>query len=208
MLIRLFFIGLVTSLLVFSCKNQQEEIIDFEDLIATDVDDGLAHDEDPAKPRIDSIEILLNDFKDHGIPVKSLEMVNTSLFPDRFGPSKSEGYKIYTENDSLSLCRWVYTDSSKTMNAFFNWMDCFGKTCKSVYIGEEVNLQKQPFVIYANDTVLFFVEAKNDIDVQEWENYLWQKEYAKDWNFVIEQRRWGKLKWFTYIEEEKLKYTE
>ncbi len=179
-----------------ACNKAKEEVIDLKDIIAesdrykevdeiVEVNDAI----------IDSAQLVLQSFSENGIDANSLSVVKKSLFPDRFGPEHTNKYLLENELDTIRYFNWKYTDSSKTVNAFFNWMDNFGKKRKSLFIGEEKNLQKEPFLLFVGDTSLIFIEAKESLNRKEWESFLKFKGYPGDWNYILQQGKWGKVKW-------------
>src|SRR5690606_36530854 len=111
-----------------------------------------------------------------------------------------------SEGNTFLFIEWKFKDSTKVMNAFFNWMDCFGENCKSIFIGEERLFQANPIQILVNDSTLVFIEGIASFDFKTWETYFENRDYPLDWNYVIEQRKRGRARWFTYVEEKKTPY--
>lgn len=91
------------------------------------------------------------------------------------------------------------------MNAFYNWIDCFGEKCKSLFIGEEKNLQSSATMILVSDSTLIYIES-DKIDFDLWYDFHKEKGYENDFNLTIEQRPRGRAKWFTFVDETKTKY--
>lgn len=205
-MIKTFFIAIFAAVLLAGCNNQAEEIINFEDLIPSSERYSELDNEEGEAAVEDSMSLIIKRFTDVGIDVVSAEYNSQNIFPDRFGPVQNEKIRLISATDTLNYFKWIYSDSTKVMNAFFNWMDCYGKKCKSIFIGEEKNIQKSPLLIFVNDTALVFIESTSNIDIDKWEDYHKHIGYESDWSFQLEQKRWGKLSWFTYIEEDKTPY--
>lgn len=198
---------LTLLLLLSSCGGKEEDVIDLEDIIEGSKrynEDSLDvnNETDPK----DTLAIKLKDFQENGIEATEVAAITDNLFPDRFGPLSSEKYELQLEGNKFQFIAWKFEDSTKVMNAFFNWMDCFGEKCKSIFIGEERVFQAEPFQLLVNDSVLVFIEGVESFDFKAWESYFENKSYPLDWNYVIEQRKRGKAHWFTYIEEKKTPY--
>jgi len=194
--IRIVFIVIIVVSSLVACNKAKEEVIDLNDIIAEsdrykEVDEIVGVDD----AIIDSTQLILQSFSENGIDVNSLSVVKKSLFPDRFGPEYSDKYLLENESDTIKYFNWKYTDSSKTVNAFFNWIDNFGTERKSLFIGEEKNLQKEPFLLFVGDTSLIFIEAKESLQLKKWEHYFKKIGYNGEWNYVLQQRKWGKVKW-------------
>lgn len=198
---------LTLLLLLSSCGEKEEEVIDLEDII--EGSDRYSEDSldvnNETDPK-DTLTIKLKDFKENGIEATEIAAISDNFFPDRFGPLSSEKYELQLEGNKFQFIAWKFEDSTKVMNAFFNWMDCFGDKCKSIFIGEERVFQAEPFQLLVNDSVLVFIEGVESFDFKTWESYFKNKDFPLDWNYIIEQRKRGKAHWFTYVEEKKTSY--
>lgn len=196
----------IVSILVFfsSCGDKENEVIDLNDIIegSDRYNEDLTNVDDKASEE-DSLSIYLNDFKSNGIAVNELTVIDDKYFPDRLGPIATKKFEIQLNENTFRFVQWTFKDSTKVMNAFFNWIDCFGENCKSIFVGEERVFQTNPFHLLVNDSSLIFIEGIESFDFKEWENYFEQKGFTLDWNYVIEQRKRGKARWFNYIEEKK-----
>lgn len=191
-------------LLLSSCGDKEAEVIDLNDII----EGSDRYNEDSLNvanktDELDTLSIYLKDFKSNGIEAKQLSAFDDKYFPDRLGPIETKKFELERDDNTFRFVQWTFKDSTKVMNAFFNWIDCFGDNCKSIFIGEERIFQNNPFHLLVNDSTLVFIEGVESFDFKEWENYFEQKGFALDWNYVIEQRKRGKARWFNYIEEKK-----
>ncbi len=196
----------ILSILVFfsSCGDKENEVIDLNDIIEGSErynEDSLNVDHKTKED--DTLAIYLKDFKSHGIDVNELTVIEEKYFPDRLGPIHTLKFELQCEENTFRFVQWTFDDSTKVINAFYNWMDCFGEKCKSIFIGEERVFQTNPFHLLVNDSSLIFIEGIESFDFKEWESYFEKKGYGLDWNYVIEQRKRGRAHWFNYIEEKK-----
>ncbi len=196
---KLFFIGML--LVLFSCKEEKKEVLDINDVIPK-AERSYDEIEDEAQGIFDSIQLKTNEFASANILVDSLRFVTKKQFPDRFGTVSSEKYRLFNADSSILFQKWTYADSSKTMNAFFNWIDCFGKNCDSYKIGEETKIGVTPKLIAVNDTTILMIEGEK-INIKQWEDFLSNKGF-ENWHYWIEQKPYRKAEWFT-INEEKIK---
>ena len=197
----------ICCLLFFSCGEEEVEPIELSDIIQTsDKYSENGETSTDQQETVDTLSIVKQRFTKNGIPCVSVVAFEETLFPDRFGAISTEKYELFTSENQFRYVQWKYEDSAKVMNAFFNWMDCYGKSCKPIYIGEERLFQANPFQLFVNDSVLIYMEGIESFDFKKWEDYLEKSGYPKDWNFVIEQRKLGKARWFQYIEEKKTPY--
>ena len=144
-------------------------------------------------------------FESIGYKASVLDKFERRLFPDRFGPDTSCVYRLTNEKDTIYYHKWLYEDSVKVMNAFYNWIDCFGENCKSMFLGDERNFQKEAMMILVSDTTLLFIEGGN-LNFKSWYTYHNNLGYDQDYNYTIEQRHRGRARWFTFEDKKKIKY--
>ncbi len=186
-----------------ACREEEPEILDFSDIVATSDrygEDSLqVNDSNPE----DTLAYLLKGLKESGISATSVDPVLELTFPDRFGPKRAKKFQFAVAGDTIRYSEWYYGDSTRVMNALYNWIDCFGPKCKSVYMKERVNMQPKPFKMLVGDTTLVFIEAETSLDFEQWDDYMESLGYGKDWNLVIEQVKGSRARWYTYKEEQK-----
>ena len=141
-----------------------------------------------------------NWFVNQGIAVKRLEYRSDRMFPDRFGATSMEKFILYTVNDTILYSKWIYADSAKVMNAFTNWTNCFGDNCKTIFFGDAQNFQRNPMQVLINDTTLIFIEGNQSVDFKLWSEFHDVENDKEPWNYVIEQARWSKARWYNFPE--------
>ena len=197
----------ICCLLLFSCREEEVETIDLSDIIqSSEKYNENGDNPENQQENVDTLSVVKQNFRKNGILCDSIMAFEENIFPDRFGAISVEKYELFTADNQFRFVEWKYKDSAKVMNAFFNWMDCYGKSCKSIFIGEERLFQANPMQLFVNDSALIYIEGIESFDFRQWEDYLSKNGYPKDWNFVIEQRKMGKARWFQYIEEKKTPY--
>ncbi|MCH2224930.1 MAG: hypothetical protein MK066_09200 [Crocinitomicaceae bacterium] len=189
------------SLIIFfgACSSKKEEVVDLIDIMPTS-----DYVEDVNSDSVVSESSFLSEimaFRQEGIEVDSLEKIEKRCFPDRFGAKSTEKTVLFHEGSETHFFRWIYADSNKVMNAFYNWIDCFGDDCTSIFIGEEKRFQKNAMQLYVNDTSLIFIDSEDRLSVGDWRRYLSKMGYEDDWNYFVRQSRGGKAKWFTFVEK-------
>lgn len=150
----------------------------------------------------DTLEIYQKRFAIIG-SLDSIVHYEEDLFPDRVGPEKMEKFRLFLGEDEAVFARWIFDDSTLVTNALFNWFDCFGPKCEYIRIGEEKNLQVNSFHILANDTALFYIESPGKIDAKKWDSFFEKNGYEFDWNYRVEQGRYGKVRWYNYKDKQK-----
>ena len=190
------------ELLAVSCSSEtKEEVKDLNDILPTSERD-YDRKENVVLEDADTLEVYQNRFSELGV-LDSISPYEEDLFPDRFGPDRMEKYRLNIEGESTVFVKWRFSDSARVSNALFNWMDCFGSNCKSIRVAEERNLQTKAFHVFANDSVLIYLESENRLETKNWEKHFDKVGYELEWDFIMEQAPRGRVRWFTYIDEEK-----
>jgi hypothetical protein len=105
---------------------------------------------------------------------------------------------LQLKEDAIFFGQWVYKDSIKTMNALFNWMDCFGPKCKSLKYLQPTNFQKESMLIFVNDTSLTYISSPLKLDKNQWQQYLEKNKGTTEWDIVIVQKKAAKASWEYY----------
>ena len=193
---------LVLISLLTSCGSEVNELRDMSDIIPT-ADGDYSSDTSGVKPITDSLVFLQEQFEGLGISFDSITKVSTRVIADRFGHADEIKYSLIGDGQALNIYRWNYKDSARVTNAMFNWIDCFGERCKSIMVGESKNLQSNAFHLYANDECMIFLESDHAIKTRSVEKYLESVDPKREWNYVLEQSRSGKVRWYQFEDKKK-----
>ena len=198
---KFYFIVLGILLFLFACKNEKEEIVDFNSL-SKPAESGDGKDTIKAKNNIeqgffyDSISIFSQQIIDSLEFDKALVFeLDTMFYPDRFGALKSEKWYCKTPKDSLIFMRWDFKNNVLTKNAFYNWLDCYGPKCKSIAIGSKINLSKRATSFFLMDKSLIFIESSHQIDGERWTAVLSNIKSNKKIELLMLQQPKGKAVW-------------
>lgn len=195
-------LGLASFLIVLnvlvSCTSPKDEVIDFNELIPKS--ERYTDDSEPKQAESDT----LSRYFDRklalacGLPFDTLSFIEDALFPDRFKPLKTTKLKLINKEGVVFFGQWTYKDSLKTMNAIFNWMDCFGPRCKSLKYLESVNFQSDALLLFMNDTSLTYISSAQALNEKYWQIYLKEKNGVDLWDLVIVQKKQRKANWYRY----------
>ena len=117
-------------IVLFSCgEKPKEEVLDMEDIIPQSerYKDGVTTGE-----KKDTIDLGFDIWMAvrAGISVMEVGRHEDPMFVDRFQPKSILKLDLNTKTDKIFFGQWTFRDSLKTMNAFYNWIDCFGTNCK------------------------------------------------------------------------------
>lgn len=185
---------------LLSCTTKKEETVSFDELTESSKQYQEGQEKEPyTKIKIspyDSLSAIARSFIDSlHLNHSSISVKDTNCFPDRFGAMETEKWISKTEYDSLVFFRWKFKDSTRTLNAFYNWLDCYGKNCKSIRVGDEVSFSKRAILLLLEDQHLIFIESDKKIDPAFYVAVLDALHYKKAWKFIINQSPRKKAKW-------------
>lgn len=199
-------ISLLLSVVFTSCEDSQHEVIDISDI--TGESERYKEGETAVTEEqvvIDTTLVAKSWFVNQGVDITSLEYRSDRMFPDRFGATSIEKYTLFSLTDTVLYSKWVYVDSVKVMNAFTNWTNCFGDNCKTIFFGDDKNFQRNPMQVLMNDTCLIFIEGNQSVDFKLWNEFHDVENKKEPWNFVIEQPRWSKARWYNFPDGKRTK---
>lgn len=202
---QLFIIALGLSI-VACAPEPEKEVKDLNDILPS-AERDYEKEEPKETDSEDTLKRYQNRFNQLGT-LDSISVYDQDLFPDRVGPKGVEKYRLSIGEEGIVFVKWTFSDSTRVTNALFNWADCFGPKCKFIRIGEEKNLQPNAFHILANDTTLIYLESETKLDTKKWDDYFDEQGYEQDWNYRLEQIRYGRVRWFEYIDEKKIQVKE
>ena len=202
---------LFLSFILFSCSNnKKEETVDLSEITSSSERYKEGKSEVKKKKEkeltfIDTLDVrfkgILDSLKINDSVVRKLDIV---LFPDRFGAKSITKFYWKEKKDSINLLDWEFSDSLKTENAFYNWIDCFGENCKSIKIGDKIKIQKRGLLILVNDRHLLVLDANSKIDCESWIKLVGSQRFGDTWKYIVYQPQKGKSTWMNY-KNEKLK---
>ena len=197
------------SFILFSCSNnKKEETVDLSEITSSSERYKEGKSEVKKKKEkelnfIDTLDVrfkgILDSLKINDSVVRKLDIV---LFPDRFGAKSITKFYWKEKKDSINLLDWEFSDSLKTENAFYNWIDCFGENCKSIKIGDKIKIQKRGLLILVNDRHLLVVDANSKIDCASWIKLVGSQKFGDTWKYIVYQPQKGKSTWMNYKNEE------
>lgn len=192
----------VSLLLLTSCKEKEMEVKDLADILPSSERDYTASASEELSDAEDSSNYFMQSFLAHGILIDDLVRLESDAFPDRFNPKFSDRFKLRIEQDSVTYEKWVYSDSASLLNAYYNWLDCFGEDCESIKPGDQRRIANTPLQLFVNDTTMILVSG--DANTDRWMKYHSSLGFDMNWRHVMEQSNYGKMTWSRYIDGEKI----
>jgi hypothetical protein len=187
----------LSVLFFFSCSGKREEkVLDMEDLTPHSTKETKTSDEKKDSISFPIFNLIVAD--SCGIHIQDYSEVKDPMFPDRFMPTRKLKVTLNSSETSVFYGQWTYPDSLKTMNAFFNWLDCFGPECSSFKYAEEANMQKDGLLFFINDTSMAYLSSKSKLNPEDWQCYLQRIYGVEQWDLVILQQPRKKSVWMKY----------
>ncbi len=121
---------------------------------------------------------------------------NRPLFiPDRMGYESKREEFFTIENKAYQFTEWSFVDSAKTINAFYNWLDCYGFMCASIHINQQVTLEHKEVIIWVSEDKIAYLSSIASLNLRNWQNLLYPEYEEEDWYFLLQQRRGVLLDW-------------
>lgn len=188
---------LLISVLISCGGGRKEEVVDLKDIIPQSERYKDGPSDTIKKDTIDyGFDIWLAEKA--GITVMEIDLHDEPMFQDRFNARTVKKLDLQFKDGMALFGQWIFKDSIRTMNAFYNWIDCFGEKCKSIRFLEETKFQPEAMLVFLNDTSITYVTSALPLDEKKWQNYLRLHDGIELWDLVIIQKKQRKAGWFTY----------
>lgn len=147
----------------------------------------------------DSIELYIQSKTSNARFVSKEDLSNNKHFPDRLDYANKFYHEVTIDSTQYELVIWQFEDSLHTVNAFYNWMDCFGKECKSIRIGEEKWVYDGSFQLFVDDMKLIYIATNEKMNRKIWSD-IFKPERKETWNFHLYQPLKRMAKWIALKE--------
>lgn len=185
----------------YSCNSESKtDVVDSKEIIPQSENYGNETDEkDRAADSVDT-SFNLKLAKELDIAAKGFQRIESPFFLDRFTPKLNLKWQIDLDPDKVFIGQWSFNDSVATMNAFYNWLDCFGARCKSFKFLEKVNFQPDNFLVFLNDTSITYISSSTKLNKEAWRLYFEEQNFVTEWDLILHQTRRGKVNWLSYRE--------
>jgi hypothetical protein len=151
---------------------------------------------------IDSNEILLKIYENDSLHLKlaKLRVAKNSSFLNRF-PHKNSGFRILMRQDTTIQIHhefYEYLDSNQMKNAFFNWLDCNGKDCKSIKLYEETKIEPQNLLVLTTPKSIDIFRSQKNINPDEWVDFIRFTKNTTEFRHLLFQKKNQKSQWFDF----------
>ena len=133
----------------------------------------------------------------------NLEITKINLNPEktfiqRFPYKNATNLLLESKKNLVKHLQINYADSNAMKNAFFNYLDCYGKDCKSIELFQKVKFSKTFFMLITTTKSIHIIESKNNLNSSDWINCVRFSKIADPIKFIIIQKKQQIAKWFSY----------
>ena len=133
----------------------------------------------------------------------NLEITKINLNPEktfiqRFPYKNATNLLLESKKNLVKHLQINYADSNAMKNAFFNYLDCYGKDCKSIELFQKVKFSKTFFMLITTTKSIHIIESENNLNSSDWINCVRFSKIADPIKFIIIQKKQQKAKWFSY----------
>ncbi len=156
------------------------------------------------KPKeIQKVDTLKAIFEFYNQDSVKLEITKINLNPEktfiqRFPYKNATNLLLESKKNLVKHLQINYSDSNAMKNAFFNYLDCYGKDCKSIELFQKVKFSKTFFMLITTTNSIHIIESDNNLNSSDWINCVRFSKIADPIKFIIIQKKQQKAKWFSY----------
>jgi hypothetical protein len=190
---------LILALAIFSCENKSDKIdtVDLEEFLPK-AKKAYNYEEDTLqqikKHTADSLELYIKSKISNANFRDKEELSNNKHFPDRLDYTQKFYHELIIDSTLYELVVWNFEDSLHTVNAFYNWIDCFGKTCKSIRVGESKWIYDGSFQLLVDDKRIIYISSEKTVNQRFW-GELFQPITDEKWSYNLHQPLKRKVQW-------------
>ncbi len=185
---------------ILSCTQEENtETIEVSDIIPEATGDyNYTDSSESQEVELDPLSIALFDEFGNRFQDNQVEVFGDSwtFIPDRVQTDSSFNKVFELDSSAIQLKSWYFSDSLRTINALYNWLDCFGSKCQEVSIADSINVSSESFILLQNNTQLHFVRGEENLNFNNWKKFFGKIITEKNsWNLIIQQRNNDILSW-------------
>ena len=148
----------------------------------------------------DTTKAFINFYNQDSIDLEITKItVNTEkAFIERFPNKKTLNFILESKNSLIKHLQIDYVDSNSMKNAFFNFLDCYGKDCRSIELFQKVKFSKTFFMLIVSHKSIHIIESELNQNPKKWINFHRFSNNKDPIKFIIVQQKQQKAKWFNY----------
>lgn len=195
--------------LLSACSGSEDEFIDLEEIMPVSEYDKTKRTDTVSQSAVFIPSVTALDLNSEKITWDSVVVSEELTIPERFSPKKTEKFTYWIGENPVEYYRWSFADSTKTMKAFLNWMNCYGEQCRMIELRKNTNIQRNTVLILQNDTSIVQIQSASVglSELKKWKKLYFTPEEIK-WNYVILQPKGGKASWSKFENEEEVEFVQ
>jgi len=158
------------------------------------------HEKPNPNKEVDTLIFLFDLYNQDSVDLE-ITKISPNLektFIERFPNKKIFNFILESKNSTVKHLQIDYLDSNSMKNAFFNFLDCYGKDCKSIELFQKVKFSKTFFMLLASTKSIHIIESEFNQNPKKWINLLRYSNKKDPLKFIIVQQKQQKAKWFNY----------
>jgi hypothetical protein len=187
-------------LIVFlGCKdNSKSETVDLDEIRPKSNSELYKN----GKTTVDSNAVFLSEYVMDSVDLKIARLItlNNSTFLNRFPSKKNALRTLYLTDTTIQIQHehYEYVDSNQMKNAFFNWLDCNGKNCKSIKLYEETKIEPDNLLLIATAQSIDIFRSKSLFKAEDWINFVRFSKKTNVFKYILFQKKNQKSQWFDF----------
>lgn len=131
-----------------------------------------------------------------------LNLTPDRLFVDRLRPVSKVNKTILIDSVGVEFVIWEFQDSIQTENAFFNWLDNFGKSQDAIRVGDTFRYKESGNYIYVGLQKIVYVFSNELFDFTPFQSLI-ESVYGINWKYCVHQQKGKRAKWLVLPEDVK-----
>lgn len=200
---KLLLIYIIISCFLVAChdNHKEPELLEMEDLIPKSSRDNYEENLDVEIPSDTLSSLAQNLMTKFTEAILMDNKEDASYFPDRLSYMERDEVNLILDEREIKLIVWKYEDSLQTLNAYYNWLDCFGKYCQSIRIGDKIRLKESKTIsTWVGNKHLVFLMANDRINYKLWSAFIDKNYEHERWNLHFIQQKGSSINWIALFD--------
>ena len=196
---------LIIALIALStaqCDNGGEttEVIEMDDVIPEasrnyDYNDTTPEEKTEEDPFLKNLRVAMQGEVEVLSDKKPTMNGTWKYIPDRLQTDSSFSRYFAVDSARMHFKMWQFEDSLRSINALYNWLDCFGANCSGVSVGDVVNVSPHSFLLLQDNLHIYIIQSPIMINEHQWIEFIEHDKKNTSWNYILFQSPGGKIQW-------------
>jgi hypothetical protein len=192
---------LFTILILFSCSSEQEKVVKLDDIVSGSKEKKEEKVTKAVNDSTQKLSFFVNRLCDTLKINKKTVSIDTSFdFPERFHPIKIDKV-TFNQGDLISYKHWKWSDSVKSTQVFFNWLDQFGDHKTSLTVGDMISVSKTGFMVLVQDKSIISIDFTSTFKPEYFIRKLTNCGFGKHWKYILYQQPSKKINWIDCLSD-------